>query len=591
MSGWAVCAAIGLLTLLVVAHAADGETRRDVKCAVRRPIAPRGGVILLPLSADKPGPEWPETLVLSLADGRTVNGVVAWIHRRPVSGQTRPWNAEPRQLAIRPIEPADDTSIPGTGRPVLMARLPKGAVGPIGLGSQSIDVLWREIPDPTRTTAGLGLDPEQLVLSESMDRPALDSPFAFWRWVMLARRLRKAPPPMPEFDPIESMLAEHEATMWLMAVDRLTNVSPGVAGLCVEILTRTCRDELGSAGWFAAWETDSPEIARLLATLLDFSRDDDEVADLALAWADDRDPLLVWVEAGYGDTVRLALANSTPNAPLATFSWISDADDIPIAEQLDPENLGRIAVSRPALPDTAGIGLPLPERAGDEVLLIESDGRSRQFTFGPRVAVARPPSAFFQTLKPVLRLFEVRAQVQQPAPADRACTVELRKRQARWELFFDCRRPSPTSTPGDDSQTASHRRSSDATLSACPDWRQTAGVEAVTVLIGPEEDQGGPSIALTVPEAGWHRFFRGSNDGTMQVHRRSYPDRWLCRIVLPDSWLFDPSQFGEPVLLGVMRTHGDSDLVQTAPNPAVPWRAVPSRAAIDLMQWDAASTG
>src|SRR6185503_6504859 len=99
------------------------------------------------------------------------------------------------------------------------------------------------------------------------------------------------------------------------------------------------------------------------------------------------------------------------------------------------------------------------------------------------------------------------------------------------------------------------------------DVRQMRGIEAITIFIGPEASGGGPLAVLAVPETGFIRLFHGENDGTLQYHRRSYGDRWLCRIVLPDSWLTPSAE--TPLLLGVMRTHQGSDAVETGPGTSV----------------------
>ena len=96
----------------------------------------------------------------------------------------------------------------------------------------------------------------------------------------------------------------------------------------------------------------------------------------------------------------------------------------------------------PVAPSPSGVGLPPPSEPSSQVLLVEMGSRSHQLMFGPPVAVARPPGAFFHTLKPTLRLFEIRARLQEPPPVERATFVQLRRRQQRWEIFFECLRPT-----------------------------------------------------------------------------------------------------------------------------------------------------
>ena len=94
--------------------------------------------------------------------------------------------------------------------------------------------------------------------------------------------------------------------------------------------------------------------------------------------------------------------------------------------------------------------------------------------------------------------------------------AHLRRREGRWEIFFECRRPA-----------------GGAGATAAPAGRDE---ESITLLLG-AGDAGDAAVALIVPEQGAWQVARGADDGTLQVHRRSAADRWLCRLVLPDAWL------------------------------------------------------
>ena len=87
---------------------------------------------------------------------------------------------------------------------------------------------------------------------------------------------------------------------------------------------------------------------------------------------------------------------------------------------------------------------------------------------------------------------------------------------------------------------------------------------------------------MSVPEIGDHRLFRGSGDAALEVHRRSYADRWYCRVVVPDHWLRTDTS---GALVGAMRTHGDNNALETGPFASLPWRLQPGRAVIDLAAW------
>ena len=173
---------------------------------------------------------------------------------------------------------------------------------------------------------------------------------------------------------------------------------------------------------------------------------------------------------------------------------------------------------------------------------------------------------------PALTLAEIESGRQLRVDPSRATTMHIRRLWGRWEVFFECRRPrDETPAAGTDDPLQSFARP-----------LEVRGVEAVTVLIGPEES---PIAVLTVPENGWHRLFAGGNDGTLQVHRRSFADRWHCRIVLPEAWLPVLKEIS-PLRIGGIRSHGDGSAIETTPGTSAPWRQAPGRAAITLGAWD-----
>ena len=55
---------------LCLATEAWAEPMRGPRCAVPDPVVVRGGVLMVPLVADRPGSDWPRTLDLEADDGR-----------------------------------------------------------------------------------------------------------------------------------------------------------------------------------------------------------------------------------------------------------------------------------------------------------------------------------------------------------------------------------------------------------------------------------------------------------------------------------------------------------------------------------------
>ena len=236
--------------LLVVTPAAAEPMQRPLSRVVD-PIAVRGGVLMVPLSAEQPGDAWPPTLLVKLDDGRTIEGVVAWVHPSPPRDPRR-WTDDPRGLAVRRIEPGDDTTGRVNATPFLLAVLPLDARGPMRLGSQILHPRWH---DPARRAPG-----EVMRLVAAPDRPDPDSPFEFWRWVLLAERLHKSPPSSDGFGEVGALVAEHYAGLWRLALTRLDRRDADLAARCLALLTWISADgPEPCAVWVAALSAAMPE--------------------------------------------------------------------------------------------------------------------------------------------------------------------------------------------------------------------------------------------------------------------------------------------------------------------------------------------
>ena len=542
---------------------------RDIRADVAAPIAVRGGVLMLPLTAGRPGDRWPTTLRLTLEDGRRLEGRVAWIEPAPAPAWSR-WTVDPRSLAARWVGPEDDSSRPETGAPYLLAWLPDEGEGALRLGEQSLQPDWRDRPIPAAALRPRGILP----LADHPGRPDRYSPFAYWRWVLLAQRLDLDPPPPATYGEAGALVAVHYADLWRVGLARLGSLSPGVAAHCRDLLTQTCRD--GDLT-FAAWVADPQQDGALLGVLLDPRRRDEAVRQAALAWADSQDLTLVWAEPAEAGQVRLAIANPTFEPRVAQFLWQGD-DGIPVAAALETGAVTRIDLDRPAAAPPAAANRP-PAVAGlaraphpaPDVLLMSTDRRRQRLVFAPTVIAARPPGVYVTPLRPAHSLPGLQGGGAAQVSPERATVVHLRRRAGRWEVFLECRREAPAAPGGDPS--------------AWPDAEAALGTEAITLLFGPAPDGGGPSVVLAVPETGGWRLFAGPAAPDLEIHRRSYRDRWFCRVVLPEAWLPDPLG-GAPLQLGVVRTHQGTGELESAPYAVLPWRPDPGRVSIDLDAWE-----
>jgi hypothetical protein len=378
--------------------------------------------------------------------------------------------------------------------------------------------------------------------------------------VLLADRLGSTPPALDGFDALEALVAEHYADLWRLGLHRLAEHSAGVAAHCRDHLTRICRD--GDRP-IAAWVADPAQVAQLLGALVDVSLDEQTLLSRALSWTDSRQSLVIWPESDHGDRVRLSIANAAFDPVVVQFNWTDSPDEVPIAVPIDAGAVERVVVDRP--PSSPPPGAFRGADDARQVLRVSAGGRESFVRFAPAVVGARPPGVQFPVFLMSLTLAEIQAAVQRNTPAQRMTRAELRRVSGRWEVFFECRRGGAVLLPAD--------------LGTFGSYTDVRGVESVTLLIGGAV----PAVALTVPESGPYRLFHGEDPG-VAVHRRSYIDRWYCRVELPESWI-EPF-IAAPMQFGCMRAHGDAEAVETTPKALAPWRREPARVAIDLRAWE-----
>jgi hypothetical protein len=544
---------------LCAAAPADGEAVRGVRSADVAPIAVRGGVLMVPLEAERGGDSWPQVIELEPIVGDPIPGMVAWVHPAAPSPD-RHWTGDPRGLAVRVVEPTDDSAAPASGGPFLLAPLPHEGGGPLRMGAQTLHPRWRDHANPPARVNWPAR--ESLELTLAPDRPDPDSPFEYWRWVLLAQRLGLEPPPNHGYGPAGQLVAMHYAEMWKLGLARLAEVDPVVSRRCRDLLTEICHD---GPRPFAAWVIDPADVGGLLALLLNFERPAEQIAEAAREWADYRDVIVLRSGSPRPGHVAVAVANPLGEPIGVRFQWVGERR-LAAAATLEPGRLTRVVIPEP-VGGPPGTGADLGRREAEvQVLIMDAAGRQRRLTFRVGNLPARPPGFAFTALRRPMTLAEAEAGWQPALPPQRATTAQFRKISGRWELFIECRRPDRSQPSGD--------------LMAVGGVQDVRGVEAITVLIGDLDT--GP--ILTVPETGWHRIFRGDHDGTLEVHRRSYHDRWFCRVVLPGSWLTESS--GRTVRIGLVRTHGDGPQVETAPYATLPWHTEPGRAPLSLDTWD-----
>jgi len=551
---------LGILGMMPVGASAD------VTALTTNPFAPRGTALAIPVRID--GARVPDALFVTLEDGRRLEARLARVERRAARA-ARHWTDEPRELQLTPLErgkPIKPSATPEDVRFLLLAPLPADADGSIRLGRQTLQPVW--LDPPTSEYA------EPIAFDRRHDRPDTTTPFAYWRWSVLADRRRLAPPPPTMYEPIARLWARHEAGLWAAGLARLAAPHPGIANACRDILTQTCSDD---GHRFAAWLADPARTAELLDLLLDPSRTVEQIARDALAWADGIDMTMYWPEDDGINRVRIVIVNATPESKPARLEWAGVVDDLPTAAEVPPFSLRAVTVDRPELPIPGPIRGGLDPALDSEMLFVTFNGRTRTIAFAPRLTPVTPPGLYIVPFRPPLTLAAVQRGAQRDIPLTHRTGAHLRRADRRWELFVECRRPGIAATEAP------------ATLDDVTSPAALAGTESIIVdLRTPTFNPDAPwhRTLLAIPEDGWHRLFDGVHDGTLRIHRdpaTTTDTRWTCRIVLPESWRSPVP--GVPTLLRLVRTHGDHEGVETTDLPTAPWRSTEATMPLDLTRW------
>ena len=516
-----------------------------------RPVAPRGGVMMVQLFCQEQGDGWPSTLDVTFEDGRVETGVVGWIEKNTNSSV---WTSN--QSHIRAVSPIDSTlsinpkdAITG---PVLLIELPLRGAGLVRFGGGVIDPRWTDLPI---SLPDLNISPsdDSVKLSvQSVDDMPEWNPFEYWRWTLVASRLGAKPPKPPSTSPIEKLIAMQGEQLWRIGFHRLARSSRGVAAACRDLLTQTAED--GSHA-YACWVVEPNSLHQLLSILLDGDTNPRQLASQALRWVEDQRPHIHWLEQVYGSHVTLSIANPTLEPAVAMMKWES-MGDIPIAIELPPSQTVRTEVERIPSIDTSIFGPTTPE-SQMQWLSVTVEGHSTILPIVPPEVVALPPSVQLQPLHPLWTLQGV--QSGQPNSVNPALEtiVQVRKLIGSWELYIQCAGidsnapfPAEVSTPAD-----------------------LRGIEAITIIHPATKamvciQPSGEMTGVSVPQ-------------NLEVHTSVLEDRWSVRMVLPELWLEN-----DRLSFSVVRTHGDSKQVETGPLPCVPWSINPKSIVIDLSAWD-----
>ncbi|MCP4759343.1 MAG: hypothetical protein GY876_07790 [Planctomycetes bacterium] len=491
--------------------------------AVNLTIGLRGGAIVIPLVSSPS-----ETLEVSLTSedwfDTSLDSEVLWMH---AARRVRPsWPDPPMITTVHTQE------VPGAAA-FLVADAPADANGNLVVNGHTVVMHWHDLP-----SAMPDLRPRSTNRSASprppLGTPPLDDPTQSWRCELVAMMQGRSKPQLSRFDSEqERRVATATSGNWRYAMHRLNNRDHGVATQVAALLTSTFETPEGQT---AGWLTDPRSIASLLSILIGPDSPADPIEVRTLRWCERQTSMLVWVESDQGDVVKLAAANPSQHTRIAEVSWARPFE-LPLALAVQPHQIGKESLD------------PLPEQELQQ-LLIQVNESHLVLPINRTIPTVEPPGLMMGPFHPTRTLSDVRHGADPPPPHnDRQTFAQLRRLGGQWELMFECRRPTETDQREGDSVTVflacEHK---EVTIVATPDG--TASLSDLTF-------------------------------GTTTAHTATQPHAWLCRIVLPGDWAMceNPS-------IALMRSHADSDSVETWPTPCTPWSIHMDPTHVDLGGWD-----
>lgn len=533
----------------VAPSAAAADFAESWKVQNSRPLAVAGETLLLPLSPAKFADELPVRAEALLDDGDRISARLIRVTSR-LDEHIRPRRWTDVAMPVRIVTVTTESIRPSdTDAFHLLIDVPEGYRGSLRIENLRIQPLWLDpAPPPTLDESSVG----ELNLAASNDRPDPEDPFEYWRWALLADRhgLRVAdPPPDPSGDTASAEIARHGAHIWRAALARLAIASPGAATQCLRRLTATGTSD---GAPIALWPTEARALDTLLLQLARPDRRPGDLIDPALEWVESVDPPPPLLLNSHERDVFLAITNLHPAGRAAQLAW-DIPGEIPLAYELPPMSL--VVIDHPAAPDRRE-PIAMPGGWVEEMpsLRVALPPAASTLIPPPRTFWAVPPGFSLGDFRPVLTLADLNSGVQPTIPPERRTTALLRSSLGRWEIYVDARRSPAT---------------------------QASSGEYVELHLGPYGD---PSVIIRVPETGEPQIMAGTTEPQLETHRRSFADHWRLRLVLPPSWL--PPTPVDPLLIGLLRSHGDSGEIESARAPMLPWRLDPPRLSVRLECWD-----
>lgn len=508
-----------------------------------KPVAPKGGVMMVRLLSEHKGKDWPSSISVVFEDGSAGEGFVGWIEPTFTS---RSWTDE--SVTVRPVRNTDtmDTTNPldtVTG-PVLLLPLPQNGKGSVQFGATSFTPRWMnlpsELPNLNITQSG---NSEQLSISVADHLPPTGA-LHYWRWTLLASRIGETPPDVPNTSVVEMLAAKHGEQVWRIGLGNLSIASRAVAAACRDLLTDTTTD---GGHKFACWVENPIALEELLGTLLDTDITSRQLAQRALRWVDRQPRTLVWFESLFGHTVILKFANSSPEPALCQLAW-SGEDTIPLLLEAPAHDTGSITLDRPQVLDLSVFG---PQEAPPlQNLVLTRKTETTVFPIDVGIVEARPPCVVLPALVPSWTLASIRQGRPRQTKVSQETRVEVRHVMGNWEIFIQCKGYEPHRMEG-----------SSLTSMGVP-----LGVEAITLYFA--------SRAMPL-------VIQPTEQSSMTASTQLTSDGWNARVIVHESMII-----AGKLSFSVVRTHGGSRDVETSPMACMPWDITPAPIVIDTTRWN-----
>ncbi len=479
-------------------------------------LAPRGGALAIPL----PATDTTQTPDVRWSNTRT-KSEVQLSTLSEVPRLTRAWSLPPTRITLGRDQP---------GQRLLLIRLPNDDAGSLILDGQNIALQWEPLPDQM-PRLGEGMEG---VFTPTLAWPPLDDPLSQWRCELFASLAHLPAPDIARFDRRdEQLLALAVSGPWRIAMHRLAAMDTPLARRVANSLAGVVKTPIG----FAACQVRRAAASdQLLAILLDLDAEDHTLTQRVAHWCDRNPPQCVWIESDQGASVEIAMANPLETQVITEVAW-GTPGEVPLGIALPA---GHIALEPMD---------PLPPPQNDVPLVFELGTQHLILPINREPLVIEPPGLMIGPLLPMRTLTDVRAAVMPPPPPMEMQTLaQVRRLMGKWEIMLECRWPQPP-PPG--------------TI----DWVD------ITIV-----NQGVRHVARVAPEG--LRSFDSPTTETPTAHNSRQDHAWLCRVVLPESWVS-----GDTFKLALRRKNGVEET--SWPTPDLPWKQVTDPATLDMRHWDA----